>query len=345
MPRRVTIADIASATGVSTAAVSYALNDRPGVSEELRDRIRATADELGWRPNRAAQALVRQRSTSVALVMRRRPETLALDPFWAPLLAGLERRLSGAGHVLMLRMVTGDQAEEDAYRDLAQSGCAGFVLTDLRQDDPRCDLVTELAVPAVALGRECQSPGVAAVELDDRPGIRAGVRHLLDLGHRRIAHVAGRPGMVHSASREEAVRDVVAEVADASLQVVVGDFTPQGGAGATKRLVAGPEPRPTAIVYANDLMATAGMSLLAELDLSVPDDISVIGYDDAPLSAHLSPPLTSVATDVVGWGAAAADALLAGIEAGGDTDRVVTSTMPPAQLVLRASTGPPPPDA
>lgn len=335
MPRRVTIADIAKATGVSTAAVSYALNERPGVSEETRDRIRRTADDLGWRPNRAALALVRQRSMSVALVLRRDPDTLALDPFWPPLLAGIERRLSAAGHVLMLRMVNDDDAEEAAYRNLAQSGCAGFVLTDLRDDDPRCELVEELDVPAVALGRVRQSPGVAAVELDDRPGIRACVRHLLDHGHRRIAHVAGRPGLVHTASREEAVR---AELATAGLEpvaVVVGDFTAQGGAAATKRLVSRDGPMPTAIVYASDLMATAGMALLAEVGLSVPGDISVTGYDDAPLSAHLAPPLTTVSTDVIGWGEAAADALLRGI----DTGQVPPTTMPPPRMVARASTG------
>ncbi len=339
MPRRVTIADIAEATGVSTASVSYALNDRPGVSEETRGRIRQVADELGWRPNRAARALVNQRSTSVALVLRRIPDTLALDPFWPALLAGIERRLSAAGHVLLLRMVDDDdEVEESVYRDLAQSGCAGFVLTDLRDDDPRCALVEELEIPAVALGRARQSPGVAAVELDDRPGIRACVRHLLDLGHRRIAHVAGRPGMVHARSREQALRAELATAGLEPVEVVSGDFTAQGGADATKRLVSGDGPMPTAIVYANDLMATSGMALLADVGLSVPGDISVTGYDDAPLSAHLSPALTTVATDVVAWGEAAADALLRGIDAG----PVPPTTMPPPRMVVRASTGPAP---
>lgn len=330
-----TIDDIASAAGVSSAAVSYALNDRPGVSEETREQILRVAKELGWAPNWAARALVSRRSSLVGLIMRRDPETLAADPFFAPLLAGIEQILSRAGHALVLRVVRADE-ERDAYRRMINAGIAGFVLTDLRLDDPRGGWLQEQSTAAVALGRPDQSGGVPAVELDDRPAIAACVQHLVELGHERIAHVTGIPGMVHTASRVEAFEGAMAAAGLGASLVEVGDFTADGGAAATKRLFTSALRSPTAVVYANDLMAMAGMSALERLGLSVPSDVSVTGFDDVPLAAHASPPLTSVTSDVLGLGRAAARALLDVM----DHAEVTHVELPPARLVLRGSTSP-----
>lgn len=335
--RRPTVRDIAAAVGVSAAAVSYALNDRPGVSEQTRARIREVARELGWVPNWAARALVSQRSSLVGLILQRHPETLAADPFFARLLAGMEQTLSREGVALVLRVV-GQDDERDAYQGMVNAGSAGFVLTDLRVDDPRGEWLRELSSSAVALARPDQAAGLPAVELDDRPAVAASVRHLVDLGNERIAHVAGIPGMVHTASRIEAF---VTAMTDAGLDptlVEVGDFTAEGGAAATKRLFSTGRPGPTAIVYANDLMAMAGMSALEQLGLSVPGDVSITGFDDAPLAPHASPPLTSVTCDVLGWGRAAARSLLDVL----DGTEVTHVALPPARLVLRGSTGPSP---
>lgn len=335
--RAPTIGDIAAAVGVSSAAVSYALNDRPGVSQETRDRIRQVAAQLGWVPNRAARALVSQRSSLVAMILRREPETLASDPFFAPLLAGLERALSARGFGLVLRVVT-SEAEQDAYRHMMNAGTAGFVLTDLRMDDPRPAWLRSRGTPAVALGRPDQAEGLTAVELDDRAAIMACVDHLAELGHERIAHVTGTSGMVHTRSRIEAFRSAMGEQGlDPSL-LESGDFTADGGAAATKRLFSVGSSAPTAIVYANDLMALAGISALEQLGCSVPSDVSVTGFDDVPLAAHGWPPLTTVRADVVGWGHEAARVLL-DVADGQDVDHVA---LPPAEVVLRGSTGPPP---
>lgn len=335
--KRPTIRDIADAVGVSAAAVSYALNDRPGVSEATREQIREVASELGWVPNRAARALVSQKSSLVGLVLRRRPETLAADPFFAPLLAGIEQVLAGEGFSLVLRVV-GPVDERDAYDEMVKAGIAGFVLTDLRTDDPRGSWLSELPSPAVALGRPDQAGGLPTVELDDRAAIRAIVDHLVELGHERIAHVSGIPGMVHTESRIEAFRSAMTGSGLDPDLVEVGDFTADAGAGATKRLFSNGHPGPTAVVYANDLMAMAGLAALDRLGRSVPGDVSITGFDDVPLAAYASPPLTTVTSDVLGWGQAAARLLLQVA----DGDDVSHLTLPPAQLVLRGSTGPPP---
>jgi DNA-binding LacI/PurR family transcriptional regulator len=141
---------------------------------------------------------------------------------------------------------------------------------------------------------------------------------------------------VHSASRLAAWRQAHRQAGITPGRVETGDFTGAGGAAATARLLDGPD-RPTAIVYANDLMAIAGMSIAAQRGVDVPGELSIVGFDDIALAAHMNPPLTTVRQDVLTWGRAAAAALLALIE-----DRAVAATrLPPSQLVLRATTAPP----
>lgn len=162
------------------------------------------------------------------------------------------------------------------------------------------------------------------------------VAHLVALGHTAIAHVAGPAGYVHSQARERAWRDTLAAFGLHPGPLLVGDFTGPGGAAATRRLLA-VALRPTAVVYANDLMAIAGIGVALEAGVSVPDDLSIAGFDDAPLAAHVVPGLTTAREDVVGWGAAAADVLLALING----QPVGPAELDPPHLIVRASTGSP----
>jgi DNA-binding LacI/PurR family transcriptional regulator len=174
------------------------------------------------------------------------------------------------------------------------------------------------------------------VAVDDRPGIAAAVAHLVELGHRHIAHVAGPDEFVHGASRREAWAGALEAAGLPEGPCVVSDFSAQGGADATKTLLDRPDP-PTAIVYANDLMAIAGMAAAAARGLDVPGDLSITGFDDTEVTAHLQPALTTVRTDAFAWGQAAALQLMAVID-GRETTNVGLS---PPHLVIRASTAPP----
>ena len=145
--------------------------------------------------------------------------------------------------------------------------------------------------------------------VDDAPGIAAAVQHLVDLGHTRIAHVAGPQSMVHGRSRREAWSRALRDAGLPEGVCVEADFSAESGAAATRELLDLAEP-PTAIVYANDLMAMAGLSLALARGVDVPGELSVTGFDDMEIAAHLQPSLTSVNTDVVAWGRAAATRLL-----------------------------------
>jgi DNA-binding LacI/PurR family transcriptional regulator len=336
--RRTTIQDVARLAGVSNGAVSLALSGQAGVAESTRERIIAAADELGWRPSIGARALLSSRAFAVGLILARDPELLGADPFFPTFIAGVEAELAQRRYALVLQVVQDEpHAEAEAYRRLAQEGRVdGVFLTDLHRDDRRIRLVQELDLPAIAIGSPSPTAPIPSVGIDDRVGVREAVRHLLELGHRRIAFVGGTPGYVHSASRLAAWRQAHRQAGVVPGPLVTADFTGAGGAAATSRLLEGPE-RPSAIVYANDLMAIAGLSVAAQRRIDVPGELSVVGFDDIALAAHTNPPLTTVRQDVLTWGRAAAVALLSLIEG----REVATPALPLPQLMLRATTAAP----
>jgi DNA-binding LacI/PurR family transcriptional regulator len=332
---RPTIADVASRAGVSKGAVSFALNGRPGLAQATVDKILAAADDLGWRPSNRARSLSVSKAFALGLVITRDPAVLSSDPFFPAFIAGVESVLASRGQALVLQVVTAGEEEEAGYRRLAQDGRVdGVFLSDLRHDDPRIDLLVELGLPAVTLNRPDGTSPFPAVILDDRPGTSAVVEHLLELGHRRIAHVAGPPAFVHATARSAAFLSTLAAAGLEPVAVETGDFTAAGGIAATRRLLALPEP-PTAIVYANDRMAIAGLGAAQAAGLTVPDDLSVAGFDDSELAEYVHPGLTTVRADPFRFGEAAAQTLNQVVD--GDAD-VPDVELPPAQLVVRRST-------
>jgi LacI family transcriptional regulator, repressor for deo operon, udp, cdd, tsx, nupC, and nupG len=332
-----TITDVARAAGVSKAAVSFALNGRPGVAQDTRERILAVARDLGWTPSLRGRALSVSRALAVGLVIARTPETLAADPFFGAFISGIETVLSKRGYALMLQVVSDEQSEHESYRKLAANGRVdGVFLTDMGVDDLRPQLLADLGLPTVVIGPAPGSGLGSAVHINDQPGIVAAVEHLVALGHRNIAHVSGPTELVHSLSRRTAWERAISDAGLPPGPCITSDFSAQGGASATGQLLDLDDP-PTAIVYANDLMAIAGMSTAISRGVEVPGQLSVTGFDDAPLAAYIQPALTTVRTDIVGWGSAAATQLLAVVNRkdGADID------LPAPEFVIRASTAPP----
>jgi LacI family transcriptional regulator, repressor for deo operon, udp, cdd, tsx, nupC, and nupG len=329
-----TIVDVARHAGVSTAAVSFALNGRPGVAEQTRVRILGVARELGWEPSASARSLGGKREYALGLVIARDPLVLGADPFFMAFIAGVEAELAERGQALLLQVVGDDpQQEADRYRHLARSERVdGVFITDLRPSDPRIALLQELGLQAVTLNRPDVPSPFPAVSQDDGPGVAAAVRHLCELGHTRIAYVAGRQDFLHGSHRREVWCAAMHEHGLADDLVQTTDFTAAAGARATRALLAARE-RPTAIVYANDTMAIAGLTVAHELGFAPPRELSLVGYEDSELAAHVYPSLTSVRSDPVGWGRTATRVLLDAIDG-----RAADVELEPARLVVRAST-------
>ena len=335
--RRPTIVDIAKAAGVSKGAVSYALNGRPGVSKETRERILEIARELGWAPSGPARALSPGgRIGAIGLVIDRPAHSLGLEPFFMQLISGIETELTASGVDLLLQVTEDTGAEIAVYRRwAAERRVDGVVLVDLRVDDPRVEAVEELSLPAVMLGGPEGVGSLPCLYTDDAASVREVVHYLAALGHRHIVQVAGPEHFVHTRTRVEAFRDAAAQAGLDRARSVHADYTGEVGTRVTRRLLAATD-RPTALVYDNDLMAVAGLGVAHEMGVDVPSQLSIVAWDDSVLCRLVRPSLTAIVRDVVSYGRQVARILGEAIEGGRVEDRETAR----GELYPRASTGP-----
>jgi LacI family transcriptional regulator, repressor for deo operon, udp, cdd, tsx, nupC, and nupG len=333
---RPTIADVARRAGVSTAAVSYAMNDLPGVGKARRERILAIAKEMGWRPSGPARALRRARAGAVGLVLARDPRDLELDPFSVRFLAGVEQALGRDDCALVLQMLARQGAELDIapYVRLMESGrIDGFLLTDPQRADPRIAMLAETDVPAVVVGQTGEPCPLPVLETDHLGGVEAAVEHLLSLGHRRIGFVGGPESYEHVRARREVWEATIRRAGSEPGRAALADQADPTGVDATAAVLQDPEV--TAIVYTTDVLAIVGIGRARELGRSVPATLSVTGFDDSPLAAPSG--LSTVWIDYRGLGEAAAAHLTA----------LIAGEAPPpfeprrAELRPRTSTAPP----
>ena len=332
---RVTISDIAKRAGVSKGAVSLALNDRPGVSDETRERILAIVKELGWSPNRAARALSAAKAGACGLVLARPARMLALEPFFVELISGIESELSERSIALTIQLVHTVEEEMAVYRRWwAERRVDGILMVDLRTDDPRIEELHRLGLPAVVVGGPLSDDGLPAAWHDEAPAVTDVVRYLAELGHKKIARVSGLPEFLHTTMRTSAFLATMSELGLAA-EVVETNFEPESGAQATRKLLSDSEP-PTAIIYESDLLAVTGLGVAHQMGFSVPDDVSIVAWDDSLMCGVVHPPLTAVTRDIPAYGAAAAKLLLAVIDGCAPGDLVT----PRGVLTPRGSTGP-----
>lgn len=335
--KRVTIADIADRAGVSIGAVSYALNGLPGVSVDTRRRILEIADQLGWRPNVSARSLSVSRAHAIGFVLARSTETLGVEPFFMQFIAGLETELSSPRTALLLQVVEDHTAALEAMRLLwAERRVDGLIITDLWKEDRRIPLLEQLRIPAVLVGRPRADSSAPAVWSDDATAVAAAVDHLVGLGHRRIARVAGLGALDHTQVRTDAYLAAMRRHRLSGAAVVETDYSGEQGARAARALLERAEP-PTAIVFDNDLMAVAALGTARELGISVPDELSIIAGDDSQLCTLAHPAITALSRDISAYGARVARTLLDVVA--GNAPSSLQET--PARLVVRASTGPP----
>lgn len=333
--RRVTIGDIAERLDISKASVSYALNGRPGVSEATRAKVIALADELGFAPSSAAVALSASRTRTIGLVMARDPDVISLEAFYLQTITGIEEELNEIDAGLLLRLVPlGDDQDLAVYRRWVQQGRVdGFILFDERIDDPRPALMDRLGVPAVMVGSRSNGGHVGRLLTPEGRGTEAVLGHLQDLGHHHIGHVGGPVTFAHERLRQALLREQ-GEARGLRVEQAPTDYSFEAGLAACTALVRSSD-APTALVMANDLMATAALRAAEEAGLSVPRDLSIVAWDDSVLCRVARPDITALDNHPRAKGRLAAQ-MLAEVIAGGVRQN---RTAPPSELRVRDSTG------
>lgn len=330
---RVTIADIARSAQVAKSSASYALNGRPGVAPATRERVMAVAEAMGWRPHSAARALSASRASAVGLVLGQPAETEGFDTFHLRFMAGLEQELSRHDLALVLRVVAGPEEEVEVYRRWsAENRVDGVVLFDLRTIDPRGPVLESIGLPAVFTGPSAGKP--PTVWGDDEAAMTAAVDYLVGLGHRRIARVGGNPDFLYTQARRAAFLAAAKAAGVESRDVI--DCALHGEA-ATLELLDSRHP-PTAIVYEDDAGAAGAASIARRLGNSIPEDVSIIAWDDSPLCELVQPQLTALHRDIVRYGELCGRQLVRVIRGEQPGSLQGTET----RLIVRGSTGPPP---
>ncbi|ROS79142.1 LacI family DNA-binding transcriptional regulator [Cellulomonas sp. PhB143] len=335
---RPTIVDIAQAAGVSKGAVSFALNNRPGVSDATRSRILAVATELGWVPNAAARSLAGTKAGAIGMVFARPAKTLAVEPFFMQLIAGIESELARESLALVFQVVEDHEAEIATYRRwAAERRVDGVLVVDPYADDDRLAPLRELDLHAVFIGIPPTSEGFAGVWSDMSRSMDAALTHLLGLGHTRIARVAGDERHDHVVLRDADFTRWTTERGLDECTIKKTDYSVDSGSRATFELLSSDRP-PTAIIYDNDVMALAAVGVAHELGVDIPGRVSLLAWDDSILCSLSHPAITALHRDLTEFGAAAASLLLE-LVAGAPRRRVET---PSGTLVVRGSTGPAP---
>jgi DNA-binding LacI/PurR family transcriptional regulator len=329
--------DVARLAGVSQKTVSRVMNGEPYVSEVLRRRVLDAADELGYRLNHAARALASGKTRAIGVVTL---GTALYGP--ASLLMGVERAVRDTGYALrVVNTMEGDTAGvAGAVGTLLDQGVDGIVISEPIEEEDDAELSPPVDVPVLVLGAppSFAAPRVLTAGIVSDQLARAVTEHLLDLGHTTVHHLAGPLRWYAARDRLAGWRTTLAAHGRREPPVISGDWSAASGYEAGRRLAA--DGSVTAVFAANDDMAIGLIRALLEAGRRVPEDISVVGLDDIPVAAYVSPPLTTVRQP---FDAAARDglrSLVHAIENPGAEQIPVDN--PPIELVVRASTAPPP---
>jgi LacI family transcriptional regulator len=335
---RITLREVAEAAGVHPGTASRALNPetRGLVNEETAQRVLRAADELGYRPNPIARGLKTNRSYAVGVLI---PDLM--NPLFPPIVRGIQDRLEQAGYTPLIANTDNDpERERIDFERLRARQVDGFIAATARRDDDLLIDVAAIGAPVVLVNRRLEQGRLPAVVGDDRGGVRLAVEHLADLGHRRIAYLAGPQDVSTGYLRYEGF---VAAMRDRELHpdpdlILFGDaFTEPEGMRLCRKLLDTATP-PTAIVAGNDLVALGCYDVLEERDIRCPDRISVVGFNDMPFADRFDPPLTTIRIPHYEIGARAAELL---IELRGNGLSTSPQIQLPAELVVRESTAPP----
>jgi LacI family transcriptional regulator len=336
--KRTTMNDVARAAGVSRTAVSFALNNIPNgnISDATRQRILEVARELDYAPNTQALNLVTGKTMLLALVLRKTSSQVAGDEFLSEVIEGAMQAIEPHGYHLMIHAAQQNEPNS-TYRQLIRTRKVdGLLISSPMVHDPEIRLLHDEGTPIVLQGATDEAD-IAYVDVDNRQGAYVAVKHLTDLGHRRIGYISNAPfSYTASGERLDGYCRALAEVGVDYDETLVrqGDFTDASGYRPMLELLDLPAP-PTAMFIGSDTVALGALQAIRERGLTIPRDLSVIGFDNIPVGKYLEPPLTTVHLPAFDLGRHAASMLLALLNGDPLPRRQVSL---PTRLIIRSST-------
>lgn len=331
-----TIRDVAKRAGVAPTTISRVINNSGYVSKETRQRVEAAIAELGYVPNTLARSLRFKKTNTLALVV---PDIT--NPFWTTVARGVEDAASDRDFNVILCNTDESEAEQEKYLTvLLQKQIDGILLAPARSTAEPVELIQRQGVPVVVLDRRVPYALVDMVRCDSELGAYRLVRHLLTLGHRRIAMLTGPQGVSTAEDRVAGYQQALGEIGlDANSDVVYyGEFTQASGYEMTQQALTA-TPRPTALFAANNFIAIGSLKALRDAGLQVPEDMTLVSFDDLPPAFIIDPFLTVTAQPAYEMGHRATELLLARLSGLVSTES--QEIVLPTETIVRRSSGPP----
>ncbi|MEK7409570.1 MAG: LacI family DNA-binding transcriptional regulator [Acidobacteriota bacterium] len=334
-PRPASIKDIAVATGVSHSTVSRALQDSPLVNRETAEKIRRAAQHMGYRASAVARGLATSKTRTIGVVV-----TTIADPFVAEVVSGIEEAANDHGYSVFLANSNAEPEREiKVVHSFGERRVDGIVVTASRVGALYVPILSEMRVPIVLINNQHPGEFLHSVMIANVEASREAVNHLIKLGHRLIAYLGDRFGHQSDTERFAGYRQALEQADLPFLPELIahGDGRPEGAERATQKLLALPEP-PTAVFCYNDMSALGALKRIRAAGLRVPEDISLVGFDDLFVAEYTDPPLTTVRQPKRHMGRLAMETLLK-LMAGSQSAEHIRV---PGELIVRASTAPPP---
>jgi LacI family transcriptional regulator len=331
-----TLEDIARLAGVSRSTVSRVVNNSPNVRAEVRERVQNVIRVTGYHPNAAARMLASQKSWMIGLVLPRSVSSFFSDPYFPRLTQGIAQACNQYNYTLGLFLVSSKEDEDKIYPKVSRQGLLDGILVQSSQiGDHLIDWLVDSNIPLVIAGRPFHANEVSYIDVDNRAAAANAVRHLIQLGYKRISTITGPLSSTVSIDRKEGYRDALLENGlgvDETL-IVEGDFTESGGYHAMQRLLT---EHPEAVFAASDTTAIGAMRAVREAGLNIPADLAFVGFDDLPIATQAIPQLTTIRQPIHEFGFKAVEILLDVIENGIQPVRQVIMD---TELVIRESCG------
>jgi DNA-binding LacI/PurR family transcriptional regulator len=344
--RRVRLRDVAERAGVSVGSASQAFGRPELVSDSVRERVRAAAAELGYAgPDPAARRLRTGRAGALGLIFSERLAYAFTDPAAPPFLRGVAREIQDAHSGLLL--IPDSRKRDEAARGVAEAAVDGFIVYSTPRNDPRVDAAIARRLPVVTVDQPRDAP-TPFIGIDDRVAARSAAEHVRDLGHERIGVLSfvssldreGTLALDLTTERLAGYREGLGSIWNEGLVRIARPNAPEPARVAALELLRLDRP-PTAILAMSDILAIGALQAAAEVGVSVPSELSLVGFDDSPAAAMANPALTTVAQPHEEKGRLAAEWLIEAVESGGDSQRRRREILP-TELVVRESTAPPP---
>lgn len=330
MTGRPTLEKVAALAGVSRATVSRVVNGSSTVAPEIREVVERAVAQLGYVPNLAARSLVTQRADSIGFVISEpTSRVFSDDPLFAGLIRAVTQEMEAADKTMVLMLAASEKGQERVERYAGARHVDGVIIASMHGLDPLPSALARRGIPVVCNGRPLGRSSLPYVDVDNEGGAELATRHLIASGRRRIATIAGPPDMVAGIDRLTGYRNALTDSNRRSL-IAIGDFTRDSGSAAMRQLLRD-EPGIDAVFAASDLMALGALHALRAAGRRVPDDVAVIGFDDAPAAAYADPALSTVRQPIAQMGRELARMVLR-LTAG---EQVEGPLVLPTELILR----------